>query len=350
MKNVHLFDYAVENIADPKGRGLLYCFLRCTLLTGRAASNLIHRDCAGILAGTACGAVPALAAGRNVNSLALLGGGLFLRCLLSCCGFGGCLFLRSLLSGCLFGCLLFGLCLGFGFGGGLLGCPIMDGNLSGLLCIALGGANSVNVHEWMKVIYGLALSIGLGFVMGWILCKLVSILFAAANRRRANVFFKYAQIASAAAMSFMHGAQDGQKFIGVLFLGVAFASGQTSVGDAGIPIWIMLLCSATMGIGTSVGGERIIKSVGQSMVKLEKYQGFSADLAGAANLLLATLTGIPVSSTHIKTCAIMGVGAVKRLSAINFGVVKDMMFTWFFTFPACGLISFVMAKLFMMFI
>mgnify|MGYP000963530901 CR=1 FL=1 len=156
--------------------------------------------------------------------------------------------------------------------------------------------------------------------------------------------------ASAAAMSFMHGAQDGQKFIGVLFLGVAFASGQTSVGDAGIPIWIMLLCSATMGIGTSVGGERIIKSVGQSMVKLEKYQGFSADLAGAANLLLATLTGIPVSSTHIKTCAIMGVGAVKRLSAINFGVVKDMMFTWFFTFPACGLISFVMAKLFMMFL
>ena len=210
--------------------------------------------------------------------------------------------------------------------------------------IALGGASSVNVHEWMKVIYGLALSIGLGFVMGWVLCKLVSILFAAANRRRANVFFKYAQIASAAAMSFMHGAQDGQKFIGVLFLGVAFANGQTSVGDAGIPIWIMLLCSATMGIGTSVGGERIIKSVGQSMVKLEKY------LAGAANLLLATLTGIPVSSTHIKTCAIMGVGAVKRLSAINFGVVKDMMFTWFFTFPACGLISFVMAKLFMMFL
>lgn len=75
-----------------------------------------------------------------------------------------------------------------------------------------------------------------------------------------------------------------------------------------------------------------------------------AGLTGAANLLLATLTGIPVSSTHIKTCAIMGVGAVKRLSAINFGVVKDMMFTWFFTFPACGLISFVMAKLFMMFI
>ena len=216
--------------------------------------------------------------------------------------------------------------------------------------IALGGASSVNVHEWMKVIYGLALSIGLGFVMGWVLCKLVSILFVAANRRRANVFFKYAQIASAAAMSFMHGAQDGQKFIGVLFLGVAFSNGQSSVSGMAVPVWLMLLSSVVMGLGTSVGGEKIIKSVGMDMVKLEKYQGFAADLSAAVCLLLCSLFGIPVSTTHTKTSAIMGVGAVKRLSAINFGVVKDMMFTWFFTFPACGLISFVMAKLFMMFL
>ena len=213
--------------------------------------------------------------------------------------------------------------------------------------IALGGASSVNVHEWMKVVYGLALSIGLGFVMGWVLCKLVSILFAAANRRRANVFFKYAQIASAAAMSFMHGAQDGQKFIGVLFLGVAFSNGMNSVEGVLIPVWLMLLCSAVMGIGTSVGGEKIIKAVGMDMVKLEKYQGFSADLSAALCLLLSSLFGIPVSTTHTKTSAIMGVGAVKRLSAINFGVVKDMVLTWVFTFPGCGLISFVMAKLFM---
>ena len=210
--------------------------------------------------------------------------------------------------------------------------------------IALGGASSVNVHEWMKVIYGLALSIGLGFVMGWILCKLVSILFAAANRRRANVFFKYAQIASAAAMSFMHGAQDGQKFIGVLFLGVAFASGQTSVGDAGIPIWIMLLCSASMGIGTSVGGERIIKSVGQSMVKLEKYQGFSADLAGALCLLLCTLLGLPVSTTHAKTAAILGVGAAEDRTSVDRRVARSILITWLFTFPGCGLIGFCAAR------
>ena len=148
-------------------------------------------------------------------------------------------------------------------------------------------------------------------------------------------------------MSFMHGAQDGQKFIGVLFLGVAFSNGLNSVAGVVIPVWLMLLCSAVMGVGTSIGGEKIIKAVGMDMVKLEKYQGFAADLSGALCLLFSSLFGIPVSTTHTKTSAIMGVGAVKRLSAINFGVVKDMMLTWVFTFPGCGLISFVMAKLFM---
>ena len=90
-------------------------------------------------------------------------------------------------------------------------------------------------------------------------------------------------------MSFMHGAQDGQKFIGVLFLGVAFASGQPDVAGAVIPVWLMVLCSATMGLGTSVGGEKIIKSVGMDMVKLEKYQGFSADLSSSLCLLVMTV-------------------------------------------------------------
>ena len=148
-------------------------------------------------------------------------------------------------------------------------------------------------------------------------------------------------------MSFMHGAQDGQKFIGVLFLGLAFCNGQSSVQGIGIPVWLMLLCSVVMALGTSVGGEKIIKSVGMDMVHLEKYQGFSADMAAALCLLYSSLFGIPVSTTHTKTTAIMGVGAVKRLSAINFGVVKDMVLTWVFTFPGCGLISFIMAKLFM---
>ena len=207
-----------------------------------------------------------------------------------------------------------------------------------------------NVRLWKRILFvcaGALMNLLLGFVIGWVLCKLLTILCAAMDRRKTNRFFKAAQIFGAAAMSFMHGAQDGQKFIGVLFLGMAFCNGQPSVTGVMIPIWLMILCSTIMGVGTSVGGERIIKSVGQDMVKLEKYQGFSADLSSALCLLVMTVLGIPVSTTHTKTSAIMGVGAVRRLSAINFGVVRDMMLTWVFTFPGCGLISFVMAKLFM---
>ena len=220
--------------------------------------------------------------------------------------------------------------------------------LSGAAIAMHNGVDGINMQEWIKVIYGLVLSLALGFAIGWIFCKLITIICANTDRRKANNFFQGAQIFGAAAMSFMHGAQDGQKFIGVLFLGVAFCNGQNSVSGMIIPVWRMLLCSATMGLGTSVGGEKIIKSVGMDMVKLEKYQGFAADLSAAFCLLISSVFGIPVSTTHTKTSAIMGVGAVKRITAINFGVVKDMMLTWVFTFPGCGLISFVMAKLFMM--
>lgn len=219
--------------------------------------------------------------------------------------------------------------------------------LTGAAIAINNGLGGVNGAEWVKVLYGLVMSLLLGFGSGWLICKLLTWVCAGLDRRKANGFFRYAQIFGAAAMSFMHGAQDGQKFIGVLFLGVAFCNGQSSVSGVVIPVWLMLLCSTVMGLGTSVGGEKIIKSVGMDMVRLEKYQGFAADLSAAFCLLLSSLFGIPVSTTHTKTSAIMGVGAVKRLSAINYGVVKDMMLTWVFTFPGCGLISFAMAKLFM---
>ncbi len=239
----------------------------------------------------------------------------------------------------------------YSVGASIFGIPTSESHslIAGLTgaAIALGGAGGVNMNEWIKVIYGLVMSLLFGFAIGWATAKVVTVICAGLDRRRTDTFFKYAQIFGAATMSFMHGAQDGQKFIGVLFLGVAFASGQPDVAGAVIPVWLMMLCSATMGLGTSVGGEKIIKSVGMDMVKLEKYQGFSADLSSSLCLLVMTVLGIPVSTTHTKTSAIMGVGAVRRLSAINFGVVKDMMLTWIFTFPGCGIISYAMAKLFM---
>ena len=113
-----------------------------------------------------------------------------------------------------------------------------------------------------------------------------------------------------------------------------------------IPLWVMVLCSITMGIGTSVGGMRIIKSVGMDMVKLERYQGFTADLSTAICLFLASAFGIPVSTTHTKTTAIMGVGASKRISSVDWRIVKEMLIAWILTFPGCGLIAYVMSKLF----
>lgn len=240
----------------------------------------------------------------------------------------------------------------YSVGASIFGIPTSESHsliagLSGAAIAIQQGIGGINGQEWMKVLYGLVLSLALGFLTGWVVCRLITVICRNMDRRGANQFFGYAQIAGAAAMSFMHGAQDGQKFIGVLFLGTAFAHGQSSVGGLEIPVWLMLLCSVVMALGTSVGGEKIIKSVGMDMVKLERYQGFSADVAGAICLLYSSLLGIPVSTTHTKTSAIMGVGAVKRISAINFGVVKDMMLTWIFTFPGCGLISFLMAKIFM---
>ena len=209
------------------------------------------------------------------------------------------------------------------------------------------GLGSVNGAEWIKVIYGLVLSLLLGFIIGFLICRLVIAVCRRLDRIKTNRFFTYAQVAGAAAMSFMHGAQDGQKFIGVLFLGIAFSNGQTSVDGVLIPVWLMILCSIVMGTGTSVGGEKIIRSVGMDMVKLEKYQGFSADAAASLCLLFSSVFGIPVSTTHTKTSAIMGAGAARKLSAINFSVVREMMLTWIFTFPGCGIISFLMAKLFL---
>ena len=219
--------------------------------------------------------------------------------------------------------------------------------ISGAAIALHSGLGGINGAEWIKVIYGLVLSTILGFAFGWICSKVINIICKNMDRNKTTGFFGGAQIAGGATMAFMHGAQDGQKFMGVFMLGVFLANGQSNVETFQIPIWLMLLCSVVMGLGTSIGGYRIIKSVGMDMVKLEKHQGFAADAAGAGCLLLSSLTGIPVSTTHTKTTAIMGVGAAKRLSSVNWGVVKDMVLTWVLTFPGCGIIGFLMAKLFM---
>ena len=219
--------------------------------------------------------------------------------------------------------------------------------LSGAAIAVHSGLSGINGSEWVKVIYGLVLSTVLGFCFGYAVTKLTELICRPMDRRKTEGFFKGAQICGAGAMAFMHGAQDGQKFMGVFMLGIFLAKGQGSADTFQIPLWLMIVCSAVMALGTSIGGLRIIKTVGMNMVKLEKYQGFTADIAAAGCLLISSLTGMPVSTTHTKTTAIMGVGASKRLSSVNWGVVKEMLTAWVLTFPGCGLIGFLMAKLFL---
>ena len=148
----------------------------------------------------------------------------------------------------------------YSVGASIFGIPTSESHsliagLSGAAIAIQHGTGGINGAEWVKVLYGLVLSLVLGFGTGWVVCKIISFICRDMDRRRTNRFFGFAQIAGAAAMSFMHGAQDGQKFIGVLFLGAAFAHGQNSVSGMEIPVWLMLLCSVVMALGTSVGGE-----------------------------------------------------------------------------------------------
>lgn len=220
--------------------------------------------------------------------------------------------------------------------------------ISGAAVAIQNSFSGINGAEWIKVLYGIVLSTILGFVLGFLSSKLTVLLFRNKNRLKTERFFSGAQVAGGAAMAFMHGAQDGQKFMAIFLLGAAMANGQAAASTFTVPIWLMILCSAVMGLGTSIGGYRIIKSVGMDMVKLKPYQGFAADFSATLCLLLSSLTGIPVSTTHTKTTAIMGVGAARRMSNVNWSVVKELVLTWVFTFPGCGLLGFGMAKLFLM--
>lgn len=221
--------------------------------------------------------------------------------------------------------------------------------LTGAAIALQGGLGGVNWAEWTKVLYGIVLSTFLGFGSGWLFSKILGRVCAGFDRVKLDHFFRWAQIAAGAGVAFMHGAQDGQKFMSIFILAITLATGIGSADQMVLPIWLMIFCALNMGIGTAIGGKKIIKSVGMDMVKMEKYQGFAASFGATVCLLIATFGGLPVSTTHTKTTAIMGVGAAKRKSAVKWGIAVDMVKTWVLTFPGCGLLGFAFAHLFLFF-
>lgn len=208
------------------------------------------------------------------------------------------------------------------------------------------GFGCINWGEWVKVLYGLVVSMGLGFGLGWLTAKLIGFLCKDAGYRSSQKVFGVLQNVAAAILAFLHGSQDGQKFMSVCILGVMLSMGGGQSDTFSFPLWVIVLCSLCMSTGTLIGGKRIIKSVGMDMFKMEKWQGFAATISASIAILISTVSGFPISTTHTKTTAIMGVGSAKRVSAVHWGLAKDMVLAWVFTFPGCGLIAFALTFLF----
>ncbi len=219
--------------------------------------------------------------------------------------------------------------------------------ITGAAIALQGGLGGVNGAEWMKVIYGLVISTGLGFGTGWLFTRIIRITCSGVDRVKANMGFKWAQIVAGAGVAVLHGAQDGQKFLSLCMLGIILALEGSTEANMSFPFWLVLLVSLTMALGTALGGKKIIKSVGMNMVHMEQYQGFSACLSACFCIGLATFTGLPVSTTHTKTTAIMGVGAERRLRAVKWNLAGSMVLTWILTFPGCGILAYIFTYVFL---
>jgi len=207
--------------------------------------------------------------------------------------------------------------------------------------LAAAGPDALVAEGWIKVGWGLVFSTALGFTAGLGIMTAVYWLFRHAIPGRVRTPFRYMQIASSAFMAFSHGSNDGQKFMGAFTLALLLGG----VIDAFvIPLWVILLCAATMALGTITGGWRIMHTLGNRITRLETHQGFSAEMAAATTIELASRLGIPLSTTHTISTAIMGVGATRRVSAVRWGVTRELVLAWVLTFPICAAISWTVVK------
>lgn len=209
--------------------------------------------------------------------------------------------------------------------------------------LATAGPTVLLWEGWKKVLLGLGFSTVLGFLSSFLVMIAIYWLFRRVSRTFINSFFGRLQILSAALMAFSHGSNDGQKFMGVFALGL-FLGGV--VPQFQVPLWVVLVCGIIMGIGTAFGGRRIIKTMGFRLTKLEPVNGFAAESSASLVILMSSFLGIPLSTTHTINTAIMGVGATRRLSAVRWGVSKQIVTAWLLTFPVCTGLGFVFTLLF----
>jgi inorganic phosphate transporter, PiT family len=210
--------------------------------------------------------------------------------------------------------------------GGLVGAAVAKAGTGALISAGL-----------IKTIAFIVLSPLLGFVFGTIMMVLVSWLFVKSTPRRVDKWFRRMQLVSASMYSLGHGGNDAQKTMGIIWM-LLISAGYSTTTEP-LPLWVVLSCYAAIGLGTLFGGWRIVKTMGQKITKLKPVGGFCAETGGAITLFLATSLGIPVSTTHTITGAIVGVGSSRKMSAVRWGVAGNIVWAWVLTIPASAFVA-----------
>ncbi len=220
---------------------------------------------------------------------------------------------------------------------------LIGGMIGGVLLSPLG-VDGLNMQGIGKIVIALVASPVVGGIIGFIIMSIMFRVFHGANPSKTNARFKKMQIITAATMAFSHGSNDAQKSMGIITL--ALVSGGV-LTEFEVPDIVKILCATAMAVGTSVGGWSIIKTVGGKIFKLEPINGFAADLNSSIVVFTATLLHLPVSTTHVVSGSIMGVGAAKRINAVRWGVAQQMVMAWVLTIPCTAVMGALAYKVLM---
>jgi PiT family inorganic phosphate transporter len=204
--------------------------------------------------------------------------------------------------------------------------------------VAKGGTHALKGDGLIKTVEWILLSPLLGFVLGSIVMLAVSWIFVKTPPRKVDTWFRRLQLVSAAAYSLGHGGNDAQKTIGVIWM-LLIAAGSVAKDSVAPPLWVIIGCYTAMSMGTLFGGWRIVRTMGQKITKLKPVGGFCAEAGGAITLFLASSIGVPVSTTHTITGAIVGVGSAQKASAVRWGVAGNIVWAWVFTIPASAFMA-----------
>jgi PiT family inorganic phosphate transporter len=203
--------------------------------------------------------------------------------------------------------------------------------------VAKSGTDALIASGLLKIIAFIVLSPLLGFLFGSMMMIMVSWLFVRSTPRSVDKWFRRLQLASAAMYSLGHGGNDAQKTMGIIWM-LLIAAGVSTAAEP-LPWWVIISCYSAISLGTLFGGWRIVKTMGQKITKLKPVGGFCAETGGAITLFLATWLGVPVSTTHTITGAIVGVGASRKMSAVRWGVAGNIVWAWIFTIPASAFVA-----------